>query len=83
MSNVSSGVISFFKNLLDFSSEESEYKYKPTQKVQKSEINIEKSNLISRDLSWLTFNERVLDQVRKPSLNLFEKFKFADYKYVK
>jgi polyphosphate kinase len=76
MSNVSSGVISFFKNLLDFSSEESEYKYKPTQKVQKSEINIEKSNLISRDLSWLTFNERVLDQVRKPSLNLFEKFKF-------
>ena len=37
---------------------------------------IEQSNLISRDLSWLQFNQRVLDQARKPELNFFEKLKF-------
>ena len=76
MSSVSGGVISFFKDLLDFKVEESEYAYKPSTKDQKSDINIEKSELISRDLSWLKFNERVLGQVRKPELNIFEKFKF-------
>ncbi|MCP9766581.1 polyphosphate kinase 1 [Lacihabitans sp. LS3-19] len=76
MSSVSEGVISFFKDLLDFKIEESEYTYKPSTKDQKSDNNIEKSELISRDLSWLKFNERVLDQVRKPELNIFEKFKF-------
>ncbi len=55
---------------------ESEYIFRPDQKSQKSDINIDKSPLISRDLSWLKFNERVLDQVRKPNLNIFEKFKF-------
>lgn len=34
------------------------------------------SDYISRDLSWLKFNDRVLDQVNNPDLNLFEKFKF-------
>jgi polyphosphate kinase len=76
MSSVSEGVISFFKDLLDFKMEENEYAYKPSTKDQKSDINIEKSELISRDLSWLKFNERVLGQVRKPELNIFEKFKF-------
>ena len=73
MSSVSEGVISFFKDLLDFKMEESEYIYKPTIKDQKSDINVEKSDLISRDLSWMKFNERVLDQVRRPELNIFEK----------
>jgi polyphosphate kinase len=34
------------------------------------------SPLISRDLSWIKFNERVLDQARHPERNLFEKLKF-------
>jgi len=42
-------------------------------KVQSS---IATSNYISRDLSWMAFNYRVLDQSRKPSRNLFEKLKF-------
>lgn len=37
---------------------------------------IGKSDLISRDLSWLKFNHRVLDQARKEKRNLFEKLKF-------
>lgn len=43
-----------------------------------SRINtlIDKSKLISRDLSWLKFNYRVLDQVKHPNRNLFEKLKF-------
>jgi polyphosphate kinase len=72
----SSGVVSFFKNLLDFSSKESEYIFKADHKTQKSDINVSKSSFISRDLSWMKFNERVLDQVRKSNLNIFEKFKF-------
>ena len=75
MGSVAEGVVSFFKDLLDFNME-SEYKYNPTIKDQKSDNNIEKSNLISRDLSWMKFNERVLDQVRKNDLNIFEKLKF-------
>jgi polyphosphate kinase len=75
MGSVTEGVVSFFKDLLDFNME-SEYKYNPTIKDQKSDNNIEKSDLISRDLSWMKFNERVLDQVRKPDLNIFEKLKF-------
>ncbi len=37
---------------------------------------IEKSNLISRDLSWLQFNYRVLDQAKKSRRNFFDKLKF-------
>ena len=38
--------------------------------------SIATSNYISRDLSWMKFNYRVLDQSRKPNRNLFEKLKF-------
>jgi polyphosphate kinase len=34
------------------------------------------SDLISRDLSWIKFNYRVLDQAKKQDRNLFEKLKF-------
>ncbi|MCU0428941.1 MAG: polyphosphate kinase 1 [Cytophagaceae bacterium] len=34
------------------------------------------SNYISRDLSWLNFNSRVLDQSKDPSRNIFERLKF-------
>lgn len=37
---------------------------------------IMQSDLISRDLSWLQFNHRVLDQAKKEKRNLFEKLKF-------
>ena len=63
-------------NLPDIDTKENEYIFKPDQKSQKSDVNIDKSPLISRDLSWMKFNERVLDQVTKPTLNIFEKFKF-------
>jgi polyphosphate kinase len=76
MASVSEGVISFFKDLLDLGSASSEYIYNPNVKDEKSELNIEKSDLISRDFSWLKFNERVLDQVHNPALNIFEKFRF-------
>ena len=38
--------------------------------------SIASSNFISRDLSWLKFNNRVLDQAKKKSRNFFEKLKF-------
>jgi polyphosphate kinase len=37
---------------------------------------IQKSTLISRDLSWLKFNHRVLDQAKKTERNFFDKLKF-------
>jgi polyphosphate kinase len=37
---------------------------------------IQKSTLISRDLSWLKFNNRVLDQAKKTGRNFFDKLKF-------
>lgn len=37
---------------------------------------IEQSKYVSRDLSWLKFNDRVLDQSKHPGRNIFEKLKF-------
>jgi polyphosphate kinase len=37
---------------------------------------IEQSNFISRDLSWLQFNYRVLDQARSKRRTVFERMKF-------
>ncbi|GAA4417224.1 RNA degradosome polyphosphate kinase [Nibrella viscosa] len=37
---------------------------------------IEQSNYLSRDLSWLKFNERVLDQARSLDRTLMERLKF-------
>ena len=34
------------------------------------------SNLISRDLSWINFNYRVLDQVKNENKNILERLKF-------
>lgn len=48
-------------------------KGKTPEKVHKS---ILESDYISRDLSWLQFNFRVLDQCRSTKRNLFEKLKF-------
>nr|WP_299415391.1 polyphosphate kinase 1 [uncultured Emticicia sp.] len=45
-------------------------------KINRYADSIEQSNYLSRDLSWLKFNERVLDQTRQKELNLFERLKF-------
>ena len=37
---------------------------------------INQSNLISRDLSWLNFNYRVLDQAKDKRRNILDKLKF-------
>jgi polyphosphate kinase len=37
---------------------------------------IQKSTLISRDLSWMKFNHRVLDQAKESDRNFFDKLKF-------
>ncbi len=37
---------------------------------------IEKSNYISRDLSWLNFNHRVLDQAKNEQRTIYERLKF-------
>lgn len=42
----------------------------------KYESIIQKSDLVSRDLSWLKFNDRVLDQSKKEHRTIFEKLKF-------
>ena len=37
---------------------------------------VEKSNYVSRDLSWLQFNYRVLDQARNTNRTIFDRLKF-------
>lgn len=37
---------------------------------------VEQSNYISRDLSWMKFNERVLDQAKDEKRTVFERLKF-------
>jgi polyphosphate kinase len=45
-------------------------------KEQKVSQTIKQSNYISRDLSWLKFNERVLDQARNNQLKFADRLKF-------
>jgi len=50
--------------------------WKSDKSIQKShEIQL-KAKFISRDLSWLKFDERVLDQARDKSKSLFDRLKF-------
>ncbi|MFB9864858.1 polyphosphate kinase 1 [Rufibacter immobilis] len=42
----------------------------------KASEQIRRSNYISRDLSWLRFNYRVLDLARNPEMPLFDRLKF-------
>ena len=44
--------------------------------MQKSQDIISKAKFISRDLSWLKFDERVLDQARDQNRSLFDRLKF-------
>ena len=45
-------------------------------KLFKSADLIRKSKYISRDLSWLRFNYRVLDQAKDPARSLFDRLRF-------
>ncbi|MBC8110065.1 MAG: polyphosphate kinase 1 [Verrucomicrobia bacterium] len=47
-----------------------------TKNRDKISTVIEKSNYISRDLSWMQFNNRVLDQARSTHRSIFERLKF-------
>ncbi|MFT4033203.1 MAG: polyphosphate kinase 1 [Siphonobacter sp.] len=49
---------------------------RPTRSQDKVSHTIEQSPYLSRDLSWMAFNARVLDQARDPQRNLFERLKF-------
>src|SRR5688572_1734700 len=44
--------------------------------VEKIAHQIEESNYISRDLSWIQFNYRVLDQAKKTDRSIFDRLKF-------
>ena len=50
----------------------------PTVKLDKDKVTsqIQKSDLISRDLSWMKFNYRVLDQAKHIQRTIFERLKF-------
>lgn len=43
---------------------------------EKANNLIQQSNYISRDLSWINFNDRVLDQVRSNKRSIFDRLKF-------
>ena len=42
----------------------------------REEKTIEKSTYVSRDLSWLKFNYRVLDQAKNENRSIFDRIKF-------
>lgn len=44
--------------------------------ADKITAQVDQSKYISRDLSWLSFNERVLDQARSEERTIFERLKF-------
>ncbi len=66
---------SYFKKILGYDPSLKE-KREFVKKYSKTFDIVAKSNYISRDLSWLKFDERVLDQARNPNRNIFEKLKF-------
>lgn len=74
-------ILNFLKSLfVSFEPEEEEEEVMQVltsaAKLEKQFEQISSSPLISRDLSWMTFNYRVLDQSKKASLSIFEKLKF-------
>ncbi len=66
---------SYFKKILGYEPSLKE-KREFVKKNSKTFDLVTKSNFISRDLSWLKFDERVLDQARNPKLSIFERLKF-------
>ncbi len=69
------GFFSYFKKVLGYEPSLKE-KRDFVKKHSKTFDIVAKSNYISRDLSWLKFDERVLDQARSEKRSVFEKLKF-------
>lgn len=73
---------SLVENLFSFLGNFMNTKQTPEEKrrlekvINRSYDVIEKSDYISRDLSWLKFDERVLDQARDSRRNVFDRLKF-------
>src|SRR5215203_1944676 len=44
--------------------------------IEKISQQVEESNYVSRDLSWLQFNYRVLDQAKHIDRNIFDRLKY-------
>lgn len=68
-------LFSFLNNFMN-TKQTPEEKRRLEKVINKSYDVIEKSDYISRDLSWLKFDERVLDQVRDTRRNIFDRLKF-------
>jgi polyphosphate kinase len=68
-------LFSFLTNFMN-TKQTPEEKRRLEKVINKSADVIEKSDYISRDLSWLKFDERVLDQARDTRRNIFERLKF-------
>jgi len=68
-------LFSFLSNFMN-TKQTNEEKRRLEKVINKSYDVIEKSDYISRDLSWLKFDERVLDQVRDTRRNIFDRLKF-------
>jgi polyphosphate kinase len=74
-SSLFKGLFSFFSDL--FNASPSPQEQQRMEKIQtRTYHTIDQSNYISRDLSWLKFDERVLDQARNTNRSLFERLKF-------
>jgi polyphosphate kinase len=48
----------------------------PAETIEKITQQIQESNYVSRDLSWLQFNYRVLDQAKHIDRSIFDRLKF-------
>jgi polyphosphate kinase len=68
-----SNIFSFFKNPKESMPMED---VKLLSSVEKANTLVQQSDIISRDLSWLKFNDRVLDQASDEERNLFDRLKF-------
>ncbi|REA57660.1 polyphosphate kinase 1 [Dyadobacter luteus] len=68
-----SNIFSFFKNPKEpVPMEDTKF----ASSVEKANTLVQQSDFISRDLSWLKFNDRVLDQASDEERNLFDRLKF-------
>src|SRR4051794_6255520 len=66
-------IFSFFKNPKEPVPMEDS---KLISSAEKANTLVQQSDFISRDLSWLKFNDRVLDQATDVERNLFDRLKF-------
>ncbi|MCE7058984.1 polyphosphate kinase 1 [Dyadobacter sp. CY343] len=66
-------LLAFFKSTKQIAPTE---EHKIVSSTEKVHTQVQQSDMISRDLSWLKFNDRVLDQALDEERNLFDRLKF-------